>query len=112
MESGIGNRREKRIGAVFPVRLWGMDAWGRPFIEATRTSNISRSGVLLGDVPATLAVGDIVGLTYGDKKHRFRVVWTGKIGTPEASNVGLQSLDSGKWIWDLKLPADAVDIYS
>jgi hypothetical protein len=40
------------------------------------------------------------------------VIWTGKAGTSEAANVGLQSLDSGKWIWDLKLPADAVDIYS
>ena len=112
MSSGIGNRREKRVAAVFPIRLWGMDARGRPFIEVSRTVNISRSGVLLGDVPAKRSVGDIVGLTYGNKKHRFRVVWTGKAGTSEAANVGLQSLDSGKWIWDLKLPADSVDIYS
>src|SRR6266536_2988738 len=112
MSSGIGNRREKRVAAVVPVRVWGMDAQGRPFIEISRTVNISRSGVLLGDIPAKLSIGDIVGLTYAEKKHKFRVIWTGKAETPEAANVGLQSLDSGKWIWDLNLPAHEVDIYS
>ncbi len=94
MSSGIGNRREKRVAAVVPVRLWGMDAQGRPFIEISRTVNISRSGVLLGDIPAKLSIGDIVGLTYAEKKHKFRVIWTGKAETPEAANVGLQSCGS------------------
>ncbi len=112
MSQGIGKRREKRIAAMFPIRLWGMDACGRPFIEASTTINISRSGVLLRGIPAKLAVGDIVGLTYSEKKYKFRIIWTGGAGTSEAANVGLQSLDSGEWIWDLNLPSDDVDIYS
>jgi hypothetical protein len=41
------------------------------------------------------------------------VVWIGTEETSEAGNIGLQSLESGKWIWeDLRLPADDIDIYA
>src|SRR5438270_8318708 len=113
MSSGVGNRRHKRISAAIPVRLWGMDARGRPFIEVSKTENVSRTGVLLRGVPAKLALGDIIGLRCNEKKYQFRVVWTGMEGTADAGNVGLQSLDPGKWIWDtLRLPLDDIDIYA
>lgn len=113
MRIGAGNRREKRVAAVFPIRLWGLDANGRPFIEASSTVNVSRSGVRLGDVPAKLTVGDTIGLRCKQKKYRFRVVWTGQQGTSEAGNIGLACLESGEWIWeDLRLPLDDADIYT
>ena len=114
MSRGLGNRREKRLAAIFPIRLWGMDANGRPFMEASKTVNVSRSGALLSDVPTRLLVGDVIGLKCSNnKKYRFRVAWIGKAGSSDAGNVGLQSLDSGEWIWkDLKLPADDIDIYA
>jgi hypothetical protein len=89
-----------------------MDASGRPFIEAASTVNVSRKGSLLKDVPAKLAVGDVVGLTSGEQKGKFRVVWVGQAGTSEASHVGLQSLEFGKDIWDLSQLADGVDTYT
>jgi hypothetical protein len=89
-----------------------MDASGRPFIEAASTVNVSRKGSLLKDVPAKLAVGDVVGLTSGEQKGQFRVVWVGQAGTPDASHVGLQSLEFGKDIWDLKNVTDGVDTYT
>jgi PilZ domain len=113
MSSGAGKRRYKRIATALPVRLWGMDARGRPFIEVSKAENVSRTGVLLRGVPAKLAVGDIIGLRCQEKKYQFRVIWTGAEGSSEAGSVGLQSLDPGKWIWDnLRLPLDAVDIYT
>lgn len=113
MSIGAGNRREKRIAAVFPIRLWGLDANGRPFIEASKTVNVSRSGALLQGVPTKLNAGDVIGLRCNGKKYRFRVVWTGKNGTSEAGNVGLQSLEAGAWIWEeLRLPLSDIDIYT
>src|SRR5215469_3866996 len=113
MSRALGNRREKRLAAIFPIRLWGMDANGRPFIEASKTVNVSRSGAMLRDIPANLVVGDVIGLKCNQKKYKFRVIWIGKTGRTDAGNVGLQSLDSGEWIWeDLNLPADNIDIYS
>ena len=55
-----GKRNARRIAAVCPIRLWGMDAAGKPFIEAATTVNVSYTGVLLKDVPAKLSVGDTI----------------------------------------------------
>ena len=113
MSRGLGNRREKRITAVFPIRLWGMDANGRPFIEASKTVNVSRSGAMLKGVPAKLTPGDVIGLTCQQKKYRFRVIWIGTPGTCDAGVVGLRCLESGEWIWeDLNLPVNDIDIYA
>jgi hypothetical protein len=113
MSSGAGKRRYKRIVTALPVRLWGMDARGRPFSEVSKAENVSRTGVLLRGVPAKLAVGDIIGLRCQEKKYQFRVVWTGVEGSSEAGSVGLQSVDPGKWIGDnLRPPLGDVDIYT
>ena len=111
--AGIGKRRARRIPAALTVRLWGMDANGRPFIEVSKTENVSRTGALLNGIPKKLAIGEIVGLRCNERKYRFRVVWTGKEGTTDAGSIGLQSLDPGEWIWDgLRLPVDDTDIYA
>lgn len=113
MPSGFGKRRSKRISAALPVRLWGMDAHGRPFLEVSRTENVSRTGVLLNGVPAKLAEGDTIGLRCSERKYRFRVVWIGKAGTADEGRVGLQSLESGNWIWEgLRLPMEDTDNYA
>ena len=40
------------------------------------------------------------------------MVWTGEEGTALAGNVGLQSLDPKRWIWDgVRLPLDDIDFY-
>ncbi len=113
MPQNSSSRPEKRIAAVFPIRLWGVDANGRPFIEASKTVNVSPSGMRLCDVPTKLGVGDVIDLNCNERKYRFRVVWIGTAGTSEAGSMGLQSLESGEWIWEeLNLPAEDVDIYS
>src|SRR5947208_2155945 len=105
-----GKRNARRIAAVCPIRLWGMDAGGKPFIEAATTVNVSYTGVLLKDVPAKLSVGDTIALRSGEHKCRFRVVWLGREGTPDAGHLGLQSLDTENPIWDdLNLPAHSID---
>jgi hypothetical protein len=84
-------RREKRTPAFIPIKLWGLDANGRPFMEAARTLDVSHGGVRLTELPAKLAVGDTIGLKCKQKKYRFRVVWTGKEGTSEA----------GMWVFNV-----------
>jgi hypothetical protein len=113
MSTGAGKRRYKRIRTALPIRLWGMDANGRPFIEVSTTVNVSRAGTQVNRIPAKLSEGDIIGLRCGERKYNFRVVWTGKKGTAAEGHVGLQSLEQGKWIWDgLRLPPDDIDIYA
>lgn len=103
-------RREERIQSKLPVRVWGMDANGKPFTVTAKTLDITRYGARLIDVPYPLAPGDIVGVQHGTDKGRFRVAWCGKPGTSQCGHIGLQSLDPTKPIWgeELKKPAVAV----
>src|SRR5947207_8078257 len=92
-----GKRNARRIAAVCPIRLWGMDAGGKPFIEAATTVNVSYTGVLLKDVPAKLSVGDTIALLPCDQASTSAVSVSfglGRDGTPDAGHLGLQSLDS------------------
>jgi hypothetical protein len=111
MPKHVGKRRDQRVDAVYPVRLWGMDASGRPFIEAATTVNVSRRGVMIKDVPGKLAVGEVVGLRMGEEKAKFRVVWIGKAGTPEEGHMGLQCVDVGKPFLEHALPPTTLDSY-
>jgi len=47
--------------------------------------------------------GEMVELTFGHNKARFYVNWVGKSGTSQEGHVGLQSLASGNYVWDVKL---------
>jgi len=42
---------------------------------------------------------------------QFRVVWVGRPGTPEAGQIGIYSLEPGKSIWGVVLPAPGLDDY-
>ena len=114
MSRNSGSRKEKRIEAVYPIRLWGMDGSGKPFIEAATTLNVSRSGALLKGAPTKLSIGDVVGLRSGDRKCRFEVIWVGRKGTLDEGYLGLKSVEDGKHIWDPKMldeVADEIDTY-
>lgn len=103
MSRNSGSRKEKRIEAVYPIRLWGMDGNGKPFIEAASTLNVSRSGALVKDAPSRLSIGDTVALRSGDRKCRFEVIWLGRSGTLDEGYLGLKSVEDGKTIWDPKV---------
>jgi len=107
----MGKRREQRKEVKLAVRIFGTDAQGRPFSENVSTVNISRQGALVSGVLAQVSLGEIVGLTYGKAKGRFRVTWLGKQGTAEQGRVGLQSFPPENCIWDMPLPQAGVDQY-
>ena len=88
-------RRTLREETIVPVRIWGMDANGQPFIEVAFTRNVSPDGAWLEGVPRRLKPGDILGITFQQKKSRLRVVWVGQAGSPDAGRVGLQALAGG-----------------
>lgn len=102
MSHNEGKRKEKRIETIHPVRMWGMDANGHPFIEAVTTLDVSPKGARLKSARAKIAAGDIVGLKSGEHKCRFQVIWVGKPGTPDAGHVGLRSLEDEGRLWNLK----------
>lgn len=64
---------ETRATAEITVRIWGMDADGKPFFQNAQASNLSSEGANLTRVQHALNVGDVIGIQHGDKKARFEI---------------------------------------
>ncbi len=98
----MARRREDRVKAELPVRVWGMTLDGRPFNEQLKTRDVSRFGARISWKDCALKLGDIVGVQYKSDKGRFRVVWIAN----DKSEFGVSSAEPGKSIWG-PLPAGA-----
>jgi len=81
------------------VRVWGMDADGRPFFQNAHASSISSEGALLSGVRHLLKVGDIIGIQHNEKKARFKVVWVKNAGLPRMIEAGVQILSNQRSPW-------------
>jgi hypothetical protein len=71
----IDRRRESRTELDLPLTIWGVDTEGERFVQEARAHDISLSGALLSGLDADLRSGDVIGILYGKKKARYRVVW-------------------------------------
>jgi hypothetical protein len=98
--------RELRVNLQVRVRVWGIDALGKPFSQTARTVEISALGARLTGLQC-VQEGDIVGLQYGEGKARFRVVWIGLPGSEQAGSVGVECVEPGKCIWTAVLEENA-----
>src|SRR5438477_1385377 len=96
----MGQRRTSRDERIVPVRLWGMDVSGQPFIEAVWTRNVSTDGALLKGIRRKLQAA------------RLRVVWIGQAGSAEEGHVGLQTLPGGENLWPTLSKKTYTDTYS
>lgn len=99
----MDRRRSPRVEAVFPVRVWGMDANAMPFMETVRATNISNDGMLLQGMRRQILLDEVLEVQLGENKCRFRVVWAGKAGTRKSGEVGLESVESQTHLWNINL---------
>jgi hypothetical protein len=97
-------RQEYRIAK--PLRVWvrGVDRSGHPFAQTAYAIDISRNGARLDGVGYLTWPGETIEVKRRWRKARFRVVWVGQVGTPQANQVGICSLEPNKYIWGVPLP--------
>jgi PilZ domain-containing protein len=95
----MDKRPETRVATQIPVRVWGMDAEGRPFFQNANATNISSEGALLLKVNHPLKTGDVIGIQHGPKKARFKVVWLIDGGAARKIEVGVQILPNQQSPW-------------
>ncbi len=90
---------ETRVAAELPVRVWGMDAEGKPFFQNATASNLSSEGALLSHIQHPLKMGEVLGVQYGDKKARFEIKWVKAVALPKGFDAGIriQSNQSVPW---------------
>ena len=94
---------------VLSVRIFGTDANGRIFSESVSTVNVSYEGAMLNGVNRPIKPGEIIGLTYGKNKARFRVQWAGQAGTGQEGQIGIQHVGPPQCIWGIPLPEQGLD---
>lgn len=92
-------RPEARVDTDLPVRVWGMDANGKPFFQNVRARNISSQGALVSGIEHALKPGDVIGVQHEQKKARFRVVWVVDAGGIQKNQAGLQMLEGQECPW-------------
>jgi len=102
MEDGTGvndsRRREPHTKVALPVRIWGMDSNGSPFVQNVSTVDVSSSGASVSGVTALLKVGEVIGVQHGAEKARFRVT---RVSPVEGGgfDIGLSAVDETKCLW-------------
>lgn len=92
-------RPEVRVDTDLPIRVWGMDANGKPFFQNVRARNISSQGAFVSGIEHELKPGDIIGVQHEQKKARFRVVWVVDAGGIQKNQAGLQMLEGQECPW-------------
>ena len=101
----MDRRQRPRVNIALPVRVWGLDANSRPFMQLATLRNISDKGILLNGLTCPLRAGAVVDIQYNGVKAEFVVIWGGRPGAP--SEIGLQRMPSQPLIWDTYLTRTA-----
>jgi len=102
----MDKRPETRVATVILVRVWGMDADGRPFFQNANATNLSSEGAMLSGISHQLKTGDVIGVQHGDKKARFKVVWVIDGGVARQIEAGVQILANQQSPWQALTKAD------
>ncbi len=95
----IDRRREQRTVREFPLMVWGVDCKGERFLQEARARDISLCGALLTGLDADLKSGDVIGILFGKKKARYRVVWVRYDGAGDKMLVAVHRVESDACPW-------------
>ena len=106
---GFDRRKAQRLFLFFPIVISGVDRNGRPFIERTKTDDISESGCrLVTSVP--LNCGDLIdiklklppGASFPEESpQQFEVMWVHPIKS--GWTIGARNIH-GKQVWKVSFP--------
>jgi hypothetical protein len=80
-----------------------MGADGKPFLQNAEAHNISDQGAKLSGIEHQLTPGDVIGLQLGEKKARYKVVWTIDAGYLLKIQAGVQLVDGQQCPWTKEL---------
>ena len=91
----MDRRQNPRIAVQLPVQVWGLDAFGRPFMDPAIVINMSTGGLVLQGIRRRIRGGELLDVRMGKQKAEFRVVWVGATG-----DLGMQSVTAQAFLPD------------
>ena len=97
------SRREKRVPVNVAVRVRGVDADGQRYTQSAQAMDVSRHGARLDGIGYVAQPGQMIEVKRRWRSARFRVLWVGTPGTPEAGQAGLYALQPEKNPWGVDL---------
>ena len=98
------NRRESRITKQIRVKVQGKDRNGNSYVQNTYAVDISRHGARLEGIGMLTWPGETIVVKRHLRSARFRVVWVGEFGMPQANQAGILALDPNSNVWGVTLP--------
>lgn len=97
-----------RIPTAIRVKVRGVDEHGNSFEQIASTINVSRSGARLNGVSLVRGIATVELRRGWFRKAKFRIVWAGAPGTPEAEQIGLRLMESDAGFWGIAFPASQI----
>jgi len=98
------SRRERRVPVSVPVSVRGVDQQGQSFTQSAQAIDVSRHGARLDGIGYVTRPGETIEVKRRWHSARFRVLWTGDPGTPQAGQAGVYALQPAKNPWGIDLP--------
>jgi len=107
----MDNSVEHGVGSQIMVRVWGIDAEGRPFFQNTTAIVHSGETALVSGISHPLRAGDVIGIQFDFKKARFNVVSVTDGGVARKINATVQLLAGQRSPWQELMPTEAKTQY-
>lgn len=97
---------EPRVDISLDVKVWGLDVYGKPFVQHARTVNASSAGARLIGIDC-VREGEVISLQHEESKARCKVIWVGRDAT-KSRQIGIQCVEPDKKLFGSKLKPPAV----
>jgi hypothetical protein len=94
---------EPRVDISLDVKVWGLDVYGKPFVQHARTVNASSVGARLIGIDC-VREGEVISLQHGEQNARFKVIWVGR-DSAKARQIGIFCVEPGKTLFGARLHA-------
>jgi PilZ domain-containing protein len=94
---------EPRVAISLDVKVWGLDLYGKPFVQHARTVNATSVGARLIGIDC-VREGEVISLQHGEQNARCKVVWVGR-DAAKARQIGVFCVEPGKNLFGARLPA-------
>lgn len=97
---------EPRVDISLDVKVWGLDVYGKPFVQHARTVNASSVGARLIGIDC-VREGEVISLQHDDQKARCKVIWVGR-DAAKSRQIGIQCVEPDKKLFGAKLKPPAI----
>ncbi len=111
----LKKRLDVRHCLSLPVRIWGLDANGKMFEQCATTVDVTTTGANIIGIEHPLQRGCVIGVEHRFSRARYRVTWVSRPEDDKPGKIGVQLIETGKFIWGRVIPrvfADRVSVDS